>query len=456
MIKAINPSTEEVYGALEEFSFEEIEAAVKKAKMERMWADMPIEERKKIIMRFGEILEKRKEEIARVMAGEIGKPLKAGRHEIDIAKKRLEAFCSLVPDYIKDEINFEDENEKNVSRFEPLGVVSVISPWNAPIFVSLASIIPALLSGNNVIYKPSEYAGFSGLEIARIFDELKKEGMPENAFQIAIGGKEVGRKLTESDIDMIALTGSVRAGQEIMRSSADKLHRIVLELGGKDAAIVLEDADIERAAKEIVRAGTMYSGQVCFGVERCYVHEKIYDEFIKKCIEEMKKIKVGEPFDENTDIGPLSVKFQFDKVLMHINDASQKGAKLIYGGNRIGNKGYFLMPGIMTNVNHDMLIMKEETFGPIITIMKFENTDEAIKLANDSSYGLTASIWTSDLKKGEEVAKKIEAGTVEINRHGMSKIGMPWGGYKMSGIGRIYSKEGVRSFCNVKHVWVVK
>lgn len=214
---------------------------------------------------------------------------------------------------------------------------------------------------------------------------------------------------------------------------------------------------MDKTAKEIIRASTMYTGQVCFGVKRVYCHESIYNEFLIRLIEETNKIKAGNPLKEETDIGPFSVKFQLDHVKAHLKDALDNKAELI-GGNefKINNKGYFMIPGVLTNVNHEIKIMKEETFGPLTPIMKFKTIDEAVKLANDSEYGLTASIWTKDLKLGQEIAKKIQAGTVEINRHGLSKAGCPWGGYKKSGIGRIYSKEGIRSFCNVKHIWVVK
>ncbi|MBI2452170.1 aldehyde dehydrogenase [Candidatus Pacearchaeota archaeon] len=455
-IKSINPANEEIYGELKETSFSEIDKIVRKAKEEKKWAGKSSEERMEIVGNLISLLEKSKEELSKIMALEIGKAIKAGRHEVEIAMKRVEAFCKKIPKFLEDEVIFEDDIEKNIVRFEPLGVVSVISPWNAPVFVSLANIIPPLLCGNNVIWKPSEYSSFTGLKLAELFNELKKFGLPENAFQIVIGGKVVGKKLVESDIDLVALTGSIMAGKEVVKNSSEKLHKFVLELGGKDPAIVLEDCDLEKAVREIVKSATMYTGQVCFGVERVYCARKIYDEFVEKCVEETKKIIIGNPLDEKTDMGPFAVKFQMEKYISHIEEAIQKGAKLVYGGDKLKEKGYFVNPGVMVNVNHGMKIMKEETFGPVIPIMSFDKIEEAIKLANDSDYGLTASVWTSDLRKGEEIAKRIEAGTVEVNRHGMSKAGCPWGGYKMSGIGRIYSKEGVREFTNIKHVWVVK
>lgn len=459
----INPSTEEIYKEFISISKKEIDEIVKNARQENSWRQKSIDERIKILEPIISLLELNKEKIAFTMAQEIGKPLKAGRHELEIIKKRISDYFEIIPKFLEDKILFETETEKNLAVFEPLGTVLIITPWNAPIFLPFASIIPALIAGNNVIFKPSEYSTETGLIINNIFNELKKQNnkqnLLENSFQIVIGGKQTGKYLVESDIDMVVLVGSVKAGQEVIKSCADsnKLKRFILELGGKDPAIVLEDADLDKAAKEIVKTSTMYTGQVCFGVERVYCHESIYDKFLKKLIEETEKIKAGNPLDELSDIGPFSVKFQLEKVLEQINDAINKGARIIGGETfKINNKGFFMKPGVLTNVNHEMKIMKEETFGPITPIMKFKTIDEVINLANDSEYGLTASIWTRNLGLGQEIAKKIEAGTVEINRHGMSKAGCPWGGYKKSGIGRIYSKEGIRSFCNTKHIWVVK
>ena len=408
----INPNTEEIYKEFVSNSFKEIDEIVKNVRNDNKLREKTITERISILKKIIGLLEEKKELFVKTMALEIGKPLKAGRHEIEIIKKRISDYCEMIPGFLEDELLFETETEKNIMTFEPLGVVAVITPWNAPIFLPLASIIPALITGNNVIFKPSEYSTDTGLIINEIFNELKKQGLPENSFQIVIGGKEIGKYLVESDINMILLVGSLKAGQEVIKSCAEskeKLKRFILELGGKDPAIILEDADLDKAAKEIIKSSTMYTGQVCFGVERVYCHEPIYNEFLKKLIEETNKIKTGNPLDENTDIGPFSVKFQLEKVKEHIKDALEKGAKLIRGNEfKINEKGYFLEPGILTNVNHEMKIMKEETFGPLTPIMKFSTIDEAIKLTNDSEYGLTASIWTKNLELGQELQEKLK------------------------------------------------
>lgn len=457
ILRVINPTTEELYGLLEEHTALEVTSMLHKARHEYRWPALSMDERIRFIRRLMELLQQEKEQLARIMAGEIGKPLTAGRHEVELACKRLEAYCDLFPSWLADETLFENDREKNIARYEPLGIVAVIAPWNAPVFISLASLIPPLLCGNVVLYKPSEYASFTGKALAELFEILKKEGMPQHAFQLVLGGKDVGQYLVSSEIDGVSLTGSVHAGQEVMRASAEHLHHCVLELGGKDPAIVIEDANLEHAAKEIVRAATMYTGQVCFGVERVYCLPEVYERFVELCVQEVKALKVGDPLDETTNIGPFSVKFQMERYLAHFDEALRMGARIAYGGTRLPRRGFFVQPGVLTQVTHEMLIMREETFGPIIPIMRVATETEAIALANDSDYGLTASIWTRNLARGEELARKLQAGTVSINRHGMSKPGCPWGGFKKSGLGRIYSKEGIRAaFTNIKHVWVVK
>jgi acyl-CoA reductase-like NAD-dependent aldehyde dehydrogenase len=452
----INPTTEEPLGEVREVSGRELDDIIRRAKRESSWKDRSAAERARIVSPLADLLEENKDALARTMAREMGKPLRAGRYEVELATARIRAYCERIPGYVAPETMFEDETETNLVVYEPLGVAAVISPWNAPVFVSIAAIIPALLCGNNVIWKPSEHVPFVSQELARLFDRLAGAGLPKAAFTMILGAKEVGRRLVAGDVDIVSLTGSVGAGKEVVRSSADKLHRFILELGGKDPAIVMEDADIDFAAKSIVASSTMFTGQVCFAVERVYCQAAVYDEFVEKCVDGVARIRVGDPLDDETEMGPFAVRFQMERVLDHVRDAARKNARVLCGCERLGEKGYFMSPGVIVEVNHDMKIMTEETFGPVIPIMKFDDIEEAVRLANDTDYGLTASVWTGDPDRGREIAERIEAGTVEVNRHGMSKLGCPWGGYKQSGIGRMYSKEGIREFTNVKHVWVVK
>ena len=453
---SINPTTGEVLGEVAATPESELRAIVARARDDRSWRGVGARDRADIVSRLAALLEDDREDLAQTMAREMGKPVRAGRYEVDLAATRVRAYCDQVPGYIAPEVLFEDAGEKNVAVFEPMGSAAVISPWNAPVFVSLAAVVPALLCGNNVIWKPSEHVPFASLRLARVFDRLKAEGLPDAAFTAVMGGKETGKALVASDVDVISLTGSVRAGKEVVRASADKLHRFVLELGGKDPAIVLADADVGAAARAIVASATMFTGQVCFAVERVYCSGAIYDDFVSECVRAMDKIRVGDPLEEATDMGPFAVRFQLDTVLDHISDARDKGATVLCGCERIGDRGFFLRPGVLVGVDHTMRIMRDETFGPVLPVMRVDDIGEAVALANDSDYGLSASVWTSDGDRGQAIAERIEAGTVEINRHGMSKPGCPWGGYKSSGIGRLYSKEGIRELTNIKHIWLVR
>lgn len=452
---SINPATEKTIGELKEFTEEQIFEIVKKAR-QSSWKNLDIKEKTRIIQEIIPLIQKNKDKIATLITKETGKPIKQSRHEIDMTISRIQFYVNNVPEYLKPEILYDYEKETNIIRFDPLGIIVVISPWNAPFFLSLVNIIPALLAGNSVIVKPSEYTSFIGLEINNLFEILKEKRFPENTFFTVIGSKDIGRKLVSSDIDMVSFTGSIIGGKSVMKNSADRLHKIILELGGKDPAIVLEDVDIRSTVADIVKAAIMNTGQVCCSIERVYVLERIYDNFVKEVVSNIKQVNIGDPLNENTDMGPFTMELQLNKVIDHVKDAVNKGAKILIGGKRIKRKGYFFEPTVITNVDHSMKIMKEETFGPIIPIMKVYSIEEAVKLANDSLYGLTASVWTRDLEMGKEIAKQINAGTVSINRHGTSKAGCPWGGCKQSGIGRIYSKEGIREFTNIKHVWVIK
>lgn len=453
-IVSINPATERIYGELDETSASEMRQAIDTANGDASWRHLCAEERAEIVSHLVDILDEHKETLACTMAEEIGRPVTSGRLEVELAKRRVSAYCAQVPGYIASETLYEDELEKNVVLYEPVGAVAVISPWNAPVAVPLSAIVPPLLCGNNIVWKPSEHASFTAMRLQALFERLRPFGLPQAAFRMVLGGKDVGRRLVESDVPMVALTGSVEAGLSVSRGTAGTLRRCVLELGGKDPAIVLEDADVDSAAASIVAAATMYTGQVCFAVERVYCHARIFESFVERCVEQVKKVRVGDPLNERTDMGPFAVRFQMDRVVGQLQDAVDKGATVVCGGQRLGETGYFMTPGVIVGVSHEMKLMREETFGPIVPVMRFEDPEEAVRLANDSIYGLTASVWTKDIEMGEAVAKRIEAGTVAVNRHGMSKPGCPWGGFKMSGIGRLYSKEGTREFTNVKHVWV--
>ncbi|MEM0360828.1 MAG: aldehyde dehydrogenase family protein, partial [Candidatus Diapherotrites archaeon] len=430
-----------------------VKRAVERArKAQKNWAELPVEKRVEIARQLKPLIKKRIPRIARTVHLEMGKPYWDAKREAESVLESIEFHCSNDPKYLKPIVLDKTVEETSIQLFEPLGVVAVITPWNFPFSIPFDAILPALIAGNAIVFKTSELTTLTGIEISKIFKILEKKGLPENIFNFVIGGKETGKFLVKQDVDMVSFVGSRRAGIEIMRDSSEKLHRLILELGGKDPAIVCRDADLEKAAKGIVYGAYRNCGQVCCAVERVYVEAPVYDKFVKLVLEKAKEMKVGS--GKNADIGPLAAEFQRCHVQAQIADAVKKGAKILLGGKKIPRKGFWFEPTVLVNVNHKMNIMKEETFGPVIPIMKVKNVDEAIRLANDSVYGLTASIWTENRALGKKLARKLAAGTVTINRRGGVKEGCPWGGAKQSGIGRQMGPDSVRSYTEIKHLWI--
>ena len=424
----------------EESNIREIPKIVEKAREAyQRWRLVSLEERVKLIRRISSEIRKRRKDIAEINTKEMGKPIKAAIAESDSAADETDFYCRNAKDYLKDEPH--DKNNKTV--YAPLGVVAVISPWNYPVTTPISSLVPALLCGNSVILKPSEYTPKTGILLAEIF----KKFLPESVFQVIIGGKDHGETLVKSDIDLVSFTGSQTAGKSIMRNCSYKLHDMVLELGGLDAAIVLKDADVRKTAESILKANIRNSGQVCCAVKRVYVEKNVYKKFVSEISKFSKKVKLGDPLSD-VDMGPLVGGFQLKKVEDFVGDALKKGAKAVSGGEKI--KGNFYPSTILIDVDHNMKIMNEEAFGPVLPIYPVCSWEEAVRFINDSKYGLTTSVWTGDLRLGEDIAKKIEVGVSWINAHGGGPLGAPWGGTKQSGIGRLSSRGGFRSFCNIQ------
>jgi len=430
-----------------------IKAMIGKARRaQQAWSALPAQQRAKMLLKLIPSINKRKKRIALTIHKEMGKPYWDAVREIDSVSESVEFHCSNDPNYLEPITLQKTKTETNIQLFEPVGVVAVITPWNFPFAIPFDGILPSLIAGNAVIFKPSELVTRTGMLVMRVFRELEKHGLPKNLVCFAAGSKETGRFVVKQDIDMVSFVGSRRAGVEIMRDSASKLHRLILELGGKDPAIVCRDADLQKTAQGIAYGALRNCGQVCCAIERVYVEMPIYSQFVRLLVQETKKIKAGT--GENADIGPLAAEFQRRIVKEHIEDAVSKGARILVGGKQPKKPGYWFEPTVLVNVNHKMKIMKEETFGPVIPVMKVRDVNEAIRLANDSIYGLTASVWTENRAKGERIARKLVAGTVTVNRRGGVKEGCPWGGAKQSGIGRQMARESVRSYAEIKHLWV--
>jgi succinate-semialdehyde dehydrogenase/glutarate-semialdehyde dehydrogenase len=456
-IESIDPATGEVLGSVTNSSRKDVEWAVENAgKAFLKWKETSFEERANVMRKARSIIIDRKEELIELIVKETGKPrLEALLHDLHFSLDDLAYYEMSTEKLLREEkvnLGIAYRGQKNRVVFEPAGVVAIINPWNFPFLLTFRSLIPALMAGNSVILKPSEHTPLCGLKIGEV---MKDAGLPEGVFTVLTGDGITGQYLVESGVDRVVFTGSVETGKKVMVEASKRLIPVVLELGGKDPAIICSDADLEWTTSGIVWSGLLFTGQSCSSIERIYVMEDIADEFTRMIVEKTKKLKVGNGLDPETDIGPMIASFQIKNVLKHLKDAKKKGAKILIGGKRIGNEeSLFFEPTILTDVNHDMLVMKKETFGPVLCIMRVKSLEEAVRLANDTEYGLTASIWTKDLEKGKRIANEIQAGCISLNNRAIEVKTMPWGGIKKSGIGKTSSRYGMMNFVNIKCITI--
>lgn len=444
-----NPATEEIIAQINEDTNESLQKKFKLLNAAQSnWKTKPLPERREVLKTFADLLEKNIEQLAATLTSEMGKPLQQSRNEINGARARIQWLTDNAEKYLSDEImSIGDGIEEKIS-YEPLGVICNISAWNYPYLVGINVFVPALLAGNAVMYKPSEYSTLTGLEIEKL---LKASGVPENIFHIAIGGRSTGELLLELAFDGYFFTGSYKTGKYIYEKVAAKMVPSQCELGGKDPLYVADDITDVKAVAAGTADGAFYNnGQSCCAVERIYVHEKIYDEYVDEFIKEVGSWKIGQPTTEGIYIGPLSRKEQIIFLEQQISDAIKKGASLLVGGKKIAAKGFFFEPTVLVNVTHDMSIMKDESFGPVIGIMKVKSDEEAIELMQDTEYGLTASVYSCDKKRAEKILQHINTGTGYWNCCDRVSASLPWSGRKNSGFGVTLSHEGLRAFVRPK------
>lgn len=442
-ISDINPATGKVFAKIKCSTPKEIDRAVKKAReAQKNWGALSLAQRSRMLEACAKDFVREKENIGRLITNEMGKLYKNAVGETHAVAYGIRETIQQAKTALKTEILHEENLVTELHR-TPIGVCAVITPWNFPVSMPESLLSPALIAGNTVVFKPSEMVPLTGKAIYDIFNKH----LPPGVINSVQGADEVGSYLINSNIDMIAFVGSQAVGKIIMKAAGDKLKRLVLELGGKDPMIVLNDADIYKAASFAVNASLRNSGQVCVSVERIYVQDKIADKFTKLVAEGVKNYRYGDGYDESAQMGPLVSERQRKNVLDQVKDAVKNGAKLVTGGGIPKNKkGYFMEPTLVTNLNHKHKIMREETFGPVVAVQKVKTEDEAVKLANDSPFGLGATIWTKNKKKGVELARKIESGMIGVNQGIGSVSGTPWVGIKQSGFGFIGSVEGIRQF----------
>lgn len=445
----LNPATDEVITTVQEDTVELIHEKYEKLVYgQREWRQVPLKKRLECIARFASGLKTELEQLALDLTQETGKPLQEAKNEVNGAVAKLNFFLEESEMHLQAKQVHDDGTTREVLSYDPLGVIANISAWNYPFLVGINIFIPALICGNAVLYKPSEFAVLTGQHITRL---LYQSGIPEDVFQMVVGAGEVGAELTKLPLDGYFFTGSYATGKKIAEAVASKLVPVGLELGGKDPLYITDALDdVKQAALNAVEGAFYNNGQSCCSVERIYVHKNIYDQFVSHFLEGVRALRIGDPMDGKITQGAITRKAHLDYLQNQVEDAIEKGAKVECGGNPIDGAGSFFELTVLTNVNHQMDVMKEETFGPVIGIQKVSSDEEAIELMNDTEYGLTSAVFTNDQKRGEKILAQINSGTGYLNCCDRVSGYLPWSGRGHSGLGSTLSKHGLYAFCNPK------
>jgi acyl-CoA reductase-like NAD-dependent aldehyde dehydrogenase len=397
---------------------------------------------------FANELKKENENLARIATNEMGKPIKEARSEVEKCAWVMEYYADNGQILSTDEVVNTDAR-KTVIKFQPIGVIGSIMPWNFPYWQALRFAAPSLIIGNTIVLKPASATMQCGIEIEQTFN---KAGLPERVFQTLVGDSSIAESLIDSNVNAITFTGSVPVGAKVAQRATSQVKKTVLELGGSDPFIVCEDADIEKASTGAVKGRFINCGQSCIASKRFIVAKNVANEFIEKFVQKAERLKVGNPLSDDTDIGPLVNASGLKKIDSQVKDSVKEGAEVLTGGEQIGKKGYFYRPTVLKNIKPKMSIAQEEVFGPVVPIIVADDEVEAIELANNSEYGLGASIWTQDLDKAERLSSSVQSGIVSVNNVVASDPRVPFGGVKKSGFGRELSRYGMLEFVNIKSV----
>jgi acyl-CoA reductase-like NAD-dependent aldehyde dehydrogenase len=449
IIKTVNPATEEIIQEFEVMTKEQIIEKVKKAQNTFQNWKKDSSKRTDLLHDFANELRKDKENLARTATKEMGKAIKESRSEVEKCAWAIEYYADHGQIFSTGEIVNTDAR-KSIITFQPLGVIGSIMPWNFPYWQGLRFAAPSLMVGNTIILKPASATMQCGIEIEKTFD---KAGVSQGVFQTLVGDSRIAETLIDSNgINAITFTGSVPVGAKVAQRATSKLKKTVLELGGSDPFIVCADADIEKASTGAVKGRFINCGQSCIASKRFIVVKKVADEFTEKFIQKTERLRVGDPLSEETDVGPLVNAKSLENMEGIVNRTAKIGAELLTGGERINGKGYFFKPAIFKNVSPEMEIAQEEVFGPVAPIITANDEKQALEIANDSKFGLGASIWTQDLEKAERLSSMVDSGIVTVNNVVVSDPRVPFGGIKNSGFGRELSRYGMLEFVNIKSV----
>jgi len=447
-ITTVNPATEESISNYSAMDKNKVSQIVDNSKTVFPVWKKDYEKRRGVVYNLAEYLRKNKMELAKIATKEMGKVLKESLSEVEKCAWVLEFYADNGSNFIAEEV-LNTDARKSFITFEPLGVIGSIMPWNFPYWQALRFVAPCLMAGNTIVMKPSRVTTQCGIELEKA---CKEAGFPDGVFQTVVGSVDTANHLIDSDINAVTFTGSTKAGASVGKRASSLLKKCVLELGGSDPFIVLEDADIEKAANGAVKGRFINCGQSCIASKRFFVSKKIADKFIESFVKYASRLKVGDPMTMENDMGPLVNKEALDNISSIVENAKNKGAEILLGGSKIDGKGHYYSPTILTNIKPDMRVATEETFGPVAPITVVEDENEAINLANDIEFGLGASIWTEDLKKAEKLSRQIESGIVSVNNVVISDPRIPFGGIKHSGFGRELSRYGMLEFVNIKSV----
>ena len=457
-VLSVNPATGERLREIDCTTDHDVALAVSRARQAQpAWAALDVGKRISVLRRFQELLHRKKSDVARLISREAGKPYaEALLTEVLVVLDASRFLIENVRSFLRDE-PLPHRNlamRAKIGRVvrEPHGVIGIVTPWNYPFSIPAVETLGALVTGNAVVLKPSEFTSLVGLELGSL---LRAAGAPPEIFQVVPGDGATGAALVSAPIGKLVFTGSVATGKRIAEAAAARLLPVVLELGGKDPMLVCDDADLDLASSAAVWGAFVNAGQTCLSVKRCYVHRSGYGKFLEACVEKTGKLRVGDGADPATDVGPMIHERQVRIVEGQVEDAKQRGARLLAGGSRLPELGpHFYAPTVLADVTHQMQVMREETFGPVLPVTAFDDDEQAIRLANDSDFGLAASVWTGDRDRGEAIARRLEAGTVMVNDT-ISCFGIaeaPHGGVKASGIGRTHGRLGLEEMVRVKYL----
>ena len=456
----INPANQEVIATVPLADEEDARMAIMAARRafdKGPWRKMSQVERGKLLFALARAIRDQAEELAQLETLNSGKPIRESRMDMSDAADCFEFYGGLADKINGDIVPVPDPNIFAMVLREPVGVVGQIIPWNYPLLMAAWKLAPALATGNCCVLKPAEITPLTALELAKL---IKEVGFPDGVVNIINGlGPVAGMELAKNEyVDKIAFTGSTEVGKQLMIAAAGNVKKISLELGGKSPMIVFEDADFSLAVEWVQFGIFVNQGEVCSATSRLYLHDKIHDRFVEELTKKAKRIKIGNPIEEATEMGPIASEKQLNKVMHYIELGKKEGAEIAYGGKRLQNgelkKGFYVSPTIFTNVKNNMKVVQDEIFGPVLTVMKFREEDEAIELANQTRYGLAAGVFTRDINRAFRITKELRAGILWVNSSQPCFNQLPWGGYKQSGIGRELGRYAVEEYTQLKQVTI--